>query len=155
MRLFSSFSAREHDCRSARSHVWLALASADHSHHPEALHYWEQQAAEQVLFCAVTALGLVCLVRHPKLMDPSVMNAADASELLQAFCRQPGVSLAAPEHDGFELFHQLLRHRDLPARLCTDAYLAALAMANGWRLVSFDCDFARFKGLQWLQPTGL
>ena len=101
--------------------VWLALASADHSHHQQAVHYWEQQAAERVLFCTVTALGLV--------------------------------RLAAPEHDGFEVFHQLLCHGDLPARLCTDAYLAALAIANGWRLVSFDRDFERFEGLQWLQPA--
>ena len=133
--------------------VWLALASADHSHHQQAVHYWEQQAAEQVLFCTVTALGLVRLVRQPKLMGAAVMTAAEASELLQAFCRQPGVSLARSEHDGFEVFHQLLRSRDLPARLCTDAYLAAQAMANGWRLVSFDRDFARFERLQWLQPT--
>ena len=133
--------------------VWLALASADHSHHQQAVHYWEQQAAEQVLFCTVTALGLVRLVRQPKLMGAAVMTAAEASELLQAFCRQPGVSLARSEHDGFEVFHQLLRSRDLPARLCTDAYLAAQAMANGWRLVSFDRDFAGFEGLQWLQPA--
>jgi predicted nucleic acid-binding protein len=37
---------------------------------------------------------------------------------------------------------------DLPPRLCTDAYLAALAIANGWRLVSFDRDFERFEGLE-------
>jgi hypothetical protein len=30
------------------------------------LHYREQQAAEQVLFCTVTALGLVRLVCQPK-----------------------------------------------------------------------------------------
>lgn len=58
-----------------------------------------------------------------------------------------------PKHDGFELFHQLLRSGELSARLCTDAYLAALAMANVWRLVSFDQDFERFGGLQWLQPS--
>lgn len=133
--------------------VWLALASADHSHHQQAVHYWEQQAGERVLFCTVTALGLVRLVRQPKLMGSAVMNAAEASALLQQFCQQPGVSLAAPEHDGFEVFHQYLRHGDLPARLCTDAYLAALAIANGWRLVSFDRDFERFEGLQWLQPS--
>ena len=46
--------------------VWLALAWLDHSHHHQALHYWEQQAAEQVLFCTVTALGLVRLVCQPK-----------------------------------------------------------------------------------------
>jgi toxin-antitoxin system PIN domain toxin len=133
--------------------VWLALASTDHSHHQQAVHCWEQQAGERVLFCTVTALGLVRLVRQPKLIGAAVLNAAEASELPQAFCPQPGVSLAAPEHDGFEVFHQVLRNGDLPARLCTDAYLAALAIANGWRLVSFDRDFARFEGLQWLQPA--
>jgi predicted nucleic acid-binding protein len=86
-------------------------------------------------------------------MGAAVMSAVEASALLQAFCRQPGVSLAAPEHDGFEVFHQFLRQGDLPVRLCTDAYLAALAIANDWRLVSFDRDFERFEGLQWLQPA--
>ena len=37
---------------------------------------------------------------------------------------------------------------DLSARLYPDAYLAALAISNGWRLVSFDRDFERFGGLQ-------
>jgi uncharacterized protein len=37
--------------------VWLALACPGHSHHHPAVHYWEQQSAEQVLFCTVTALG--------------------------------------------------------------------------------------------------
>jgi len=36
----------------------------------------------------------------------------------------------------------------MPPRLCTDAYLAALTIANGWRLVSFDRDFARFECLE-------
>ena len=133
--------------------VWLALACVDHSHHKQALQYWEHQAAERVLFCTVTALGLVRLVRQPKLMGTAVMGAAEASELLESLCRQPGVSLAAPDQDGFDVFHQLLRNGALPARLCTDAYLAALATANGWRLVSFEQDFQRFKGLHWLQPA--
>lgn len=32
-------------------------------------------------------------------------------------------------------------------RLCTDAYLATLAIANGWHLVSFDRDYERFEAL--------
>jgi len=43
---------------------------------------------------------------------------------------------------------QLLRGGEIPARLCTEAHLAALAIANGWRLVSFDRDFERFEGLE-------
>ena len=127
--------------------VWFALTWPGHSHHRQAVHCWEQQAAEQVLFCTVTALGLVRLVSQPKLMGVAVKNAAEASALLHALCQQPGVQLAEPEHNGWEVFHQLLRGAELPARLCTDAYLAALAIANGWRLVSFDRDFERFEGL--------
>jgi toxin-antitoxin system PIN domain toxin len=131
--------------------VWLALTWHEHIHHQHAVQYWEQQAAEQVLFCTVTALGLVRLVCQPKLMGTAVRNAAEASALLEALCQQPGVQLAKPEHNGWEVFHQLLRGglrgAELPARLCTDAHLAALAIANGWRLVSFDRDFERFEGL--------
>ena len=128
--------------------VWLALVWPEHSHHHHALHYWEVQASDRVLFSTVTALGLVRLVSQPKLMGPAVSNAAEASALLEALCQQPGVGLAEPEHDGWEVFHQLLRSGEIPARLCTDAHLAALAIANGWRLVSFDRDFERFAGLQ-------
>ncbi len=128
--------------------VWLALACPDHGHHRQALTYWEQQAAEQVLFCTVTALGLVRLVCQPKLMGMAVRSTGEAAALLQAFCQQPGVSMAMPEQAGWDVFHQLLDSGDVPARLCTDAYLAALALANGWRLVSFDRDFDRFTGLE-------
>ena len=85
-----------------------------------------QQAAEQVLFCTVTALGLVRLVCQPKLMGTAVKNVAEASALLEALGQQPGVKLAESEHDGWEVFHQLLRGPELPARLCTDAQLAAI-----------------------------
>ena len=44
--------------------VWLAV------------HYWEEQAAGQVLFCTVTALGLVRLLSQPKLMGTSVKSGA-------------------------------------------------------------------------------
>ena len=88
--------------------VWLALIWPGHIHHQQAVHSWEQQAADQVLFCTVTALGLVRLV-----------------------CQQPGVALAHPEHDGWEEFHQLLGDGELPVRLSTEAHRAALAIANG------------------------
>jgi predicted nucleic acid-binding protein len=81
-------------------------------------------------------------------MGRAVRNAAEASALLEALCRQPSVRLAEPEHDGWEVFHQLLHGGEIPARRCTDAHLAALAIANGWHLVSFDCDFERFEGLE-------
>jgi predicted nucleic acid-binding protein len=70
--------------------VWLALSWPEHSHHQQALHYWEQQAADQGLFCSVTALGLVRLVCQPKLMGTAVKNAGQASALLDALGQQMG-----------------------------------------------------------------
>ncbi|MDH4405006.1 MAG: hypothetical protein QE276_03185 [Cyanobium sp. D14.bin.5] len=68
---------------------------------------------------------------------------------LEALYQQPGVQLAKSKHDGWEVFHRLLR----------SAEQAALAIANGWRLVSFDRDFERLEGLkrlllQWFNHFG-
>lgn len=58
------------------------------------------------------------------------------------------LALATPTSDGWDVFHELMTEGNHPARLCTDTYLAALAISNGWRLVSFDRDFERFAGLE-------
>ena len=108
--------------------VWLAFIWPEHIHHQHAVEYWEQQAAEQVLFCTVTALGLVRLVCQQKLMGTAVRSAAEASDLLNALCQQPGVQMAQPDHDGWEVFHHLLRGGEIPSRLCTDAHLERLPL---------------------------
>lgn len=81
-------------------------------------------------------------------MGSAVRSAHDAYALLQTFCEQPGVRMAPPASDGWDVFHQLMGKKNLPARLCTGTYLAALAISNGWRLVSFDHDFERFTALR-------
>lgn len=134
--------------------VWLSLACPDHPHHGPALRYWEQQAAPQVLFCTITALGLVRLLCQPPVMGEAVQSPARAAAVLRRFTAQPGVVLADSEVGAWDVFHALLLDQpNFPSRLCTDAYLAALAMARGWRLVSFDEDFGRFPGLTWLRLT--
>ena len=131
--------------------VWLALASPNHKHHSSAVQYWEKQASQQVLFCTTTALGLVRLVMQPKVMGDAALTAADASALLDQFVQQPGVSHAQPSSEGWDVFHGFMRPADLSPRLCADAHLAALAITNQWRLVSFDQDFHLFSGLNLLQ----
>ena len=131
--------------------VWLALASPTHQQHSSAVQYWEEQAFQQVLFCTATALGLVRLVMQPKVMGDAAMTAAEASALLETFVQQPGVCHAQPSNDGWDVFHGLMRQAEISPRLCTDAHLAALAITNQWRLVSFDHDFQLFPGLNLLQ----
>ena len=131
--------------------VCQALASPTHQHHSTAVQYWEEQASQQVLFCTVTALGLVRLVMQPKVMADAALTAAEASALLETFVQQPGVCHAQPSSDGWDVFHGLMRQAEISPRLCTDAHLAALAITNQWRLVSFDHDFQLFPRLNLLQ----
>jgi predicted nucleic acid-binding protein len=51
-----------------------------------------------------------------------------------------------------DMLHNLLDRQDLASKDITDAHLAALAIAHGWRLVTFDRGFGRFDGLAWLEP---
>jgi hypothetical protein len=39
--------------------VWLALGLPDHPHHNRALAYWNNAAGQRVVFCRITALGMV------------------------------------------------------------------------------------------------
>ena len=81
----------------------------------------------------------------------AALTSAAASALLDQFVQQPGVSYAQPSSEGWDVFHGFMRQADLSPRLCTDAHLAALAITNQWRLVSFDRDFHLFSGLNLLQ----
>jgi predicted nucleic acid-binding protein len=50
-------------------------------------------------------------------------------------------------------FSALTLSPELPHSLWTDAYLAAIALAAGCRMVSFDSDFQRFPDLNFLHLT--
>ena len=129
---------------------WLALGWSGHPHHRRARLYWEDEAAADVVFCSVTALGLVRLLSQPKVMGHSVCSLASAAGILRGFLGQPGVSFQSEPASSWEVFEQLVSQGEWPARFCTDAHLAATALVQGHRLVSFDADFARFPGLHWV-----
>ena len=134
--------------------LWLALAWRGHRHHAAACRYWEGAAADTVLFTTVTALGLVRLLSQPRVMGDAVLSLGQASTFQAAFLLQPWVRLVYEASSSWPVFRHLLSQDTWPARLCTDVHLAALAIAGGWRLVSFDQDFGRFKGLSWLSLPG-
>jgi toxin-antitoxin system PIN domain toxin len=130
--------------------VWLALAVSEHPHHDAAKAYWHSIAAARVCFCRVTMLGLTRLLTQPKLMGEGALGLRAAFEAYRRFATLPEVDFCDEPVD-CELPLDGLLTAELPARLCTDAYLAAFAIAGGLRLVSFDKDFGRFAGLDWLQ----
>ncbi len=131
--------------------VWLALSWPLHPQHLRANHYWEAEAGERVVFCTATGLGLVRLLSRESLMGEAVLSPAAAGEVLERFCGQPGVGFGGEPTDGWEVFQALLRKGTVGSQHCTDAHLAALAIVNGWRLVSFDAAFEGFAGLKLLR----
>lgn len=132
--------------------VWLALAVEEHPHHGAAQDYWLQEAAEHVWFCRVTMLGLVRLLAQPKLMGDAALSLRDAFDVYRRFAALPEVGLCTEPADCEHLLSGLLEPAT-PARLWTDTYLAAFALAGRLRLVTFDKDFARFAGTSRLQLT--
>jgi hypothetical protein len=111
--------------------VWLALLMADHVHRPSARAWWESGAAESIMFCRVTQVGVLRLLTAAAAMKQS-WRAYD--RLFQddrvALVREP---------DGMEeQFRKLSSLRSASGKAWADAYLAAFAARIGATLVTFD-----------------
>lgn len=131
--------------------VWLAASVADHTHHERARRYWYEEAAGQLAFCRVTALGLLRLSTNAAAMGGQPLSIQEAWEAYGAFRRLPEVLLLEEPEGCEEWLEHWVRENRLTPRKWTDAYLAAFARAGGMRLVSFDGDFTQFNGLDLLR----
>ena len=129
--------------------VWLAITDERHAHHSAAVHYWKTHAAEMTVFCRVTMLGFLRIVTQPRTATPPLsLNRALA--VYRDYLQTSGVGFLHEPAGVEEILAKLLDQPAFSHRLWTDAYLAALAIASGCRLVSFDSDFQTFDGLHFL-----
>ncbi len=78
------------------------------------------------------------------------MTPIQALEAYQLVRQQSRVGLMQDPLELETTWMKLAVHAPWPPRMWPDAYLAAFAMAASLRLVSFDRDFSRFPGLNWL-----
>ena len=130
--------------------VWLALAVNQHPHHDAAAAYWSGHQAGPVWFCRVTMLGLVRLLSNPKVMGEQALDLKQSLATYHHFAALPEIGWHAEPSDCGDHLQKLVS-TDLPARLLTDAYLAAFAGSARLRMVTFDKDFGRFQGLDCLR----
>lgn len=115
--------------------VLLALLDGDHVDHDPATRWLDEQITDGWASCAVTQNGFVRILSQPRY--PSPVSPAHAADLLAAAC--------ATDHHAFWSCDLSLLDDDVidrsrlhGARQVTDAYLLALAVAHGGRLVTFD-----------------
>ena len=132
--------------------VWLALGIADHPHHQRAQYWWNTSMGDRAVFCRTTALGLTRLLTNSTVMAGSPLSVSESWRAYHDFLSVPEVSIAAEDPALETRLSRLIDAGAVTPGLWTDAYLAAFALSSGLRLVSFDNDFARFPGLNWLRP---
>ena len=96
-------------------------------------------------------LGFVRLVSNPRIFErpSSVMTAWHQVESWLA-AESTWIPLPTERHR--EVLAPLMKSAEGRANLVPDAHIAALAIEHGLVLCSTDGDFARFDGLEWLNP---
>ena len=129
--------------------VWLTLTDARHVHHSAARHYWKNEASEMVAFCRLTMLGFLRPITQSGMANPPLPSDR-AWEVYRDYLHAPGVGFLQEPPKLEEKLAAFLVQPHFRDRLWTDAYLAALAITSGCRLVSFDADFPSFEGLHLL-----
>jgi uncharacterized protein len=130
--------------------VWVALTDTTHVHHRRAATYWNSERSERIAFCVVTRAGLLRVMTNPKAMAGKPFDLPEAWGRYLQFADLPEVDFL-PDGRSLEfLMAGWCRSSIFPHRLWTDAWIAALALEHGCRVVSFDADFAKFPGLDFL-----
>jgi toxin-antitoxin system PIN domain toxin len=134
--------------------VWLALIDKRHVHHLAASHYWADASVQSRAFCRVTANGFLRLSTQSKVL-PNPLSPHEAWIIYRQFLTLPIIRWLPEPPDLDSAYCALTCAPTFGHHLWTDAYLAALAMTTGYRLVSFDSDFKRFAGLNLLHLAPL
>jgi len=130
--------------------VWLPLSVPDHVHHLRALRYWQGESAGEVLFCRMTALAFLRLLTNSRVLGEAALDGASAWQALRTWLSVSGVGFLSEPPGVDEVLARWAGDLDLRGGHWTDAYLAALALASGSRLVTFDAGFTRYPGVDLL-----
>ena len=94
-------------------------------------------------------LALLRLLTSARAVGSGALHGAAAWSIAEEW-RSRGVAVEAEPTGVDDLLQAWAGMLDIRGRLWTDAYLAAFAVAGGYRLVSFDSAFHRFPHLHWL-----
>jgi toxin-antitoxin system PIN domain toxin len=134
------------------SNVWLALALSKHVHH-EAAGAWFETVSDpgSVLFCRATQQTLLRLLTNAAVLSPygnPPLTNRQAWEAYEALLADDRVAFRSEEPAGLEAHWRRFAVRGSASpKTWMDAYLAAFALAGGYRMVTTDAAFRRFRGL--------
>lgn len=107
--------------------------------------------AEPVGFAWVALLAFIRISTRANLMARP-LTTEEALGIVESWLSQPNVIVLHPTDRHAALLRGLLQEVGSGGNLTSDAHLAALAIEYGADLCSLDGDFARFKGMRWVNP---
>jgi toxin-antitoxin system PIN domain toxin len=132
--------------------VWLALALSTHVRH-KAARDWFGAVTDpaSILFCRATQQTFLRLLTNATVLSPygnPPLTNRQAWEACQALLADDRIAFRSEEPAGLEaLWRRFAVRGTASPKLWMDAYLAAFALAGGYRMVTTDAAFKQFAGL--------
>lgn len=125
--------------------VLLPILVGNHAFHSSAWGWWEARPDASVGLCLLTRLGVLRLLTNSKVMAGNPVTPLEALSAWESLAEDPRCVWVECGADHESFFRQFVTDRPSSPNLWTDAWLAALAASNGFRLTSFDADFRSFQ----------
>lgn len=133
--------------------VLVHAHNEDSRFHESARDWWDGCLAgtEGVGLAWIAILGFIRITTNRRIFARP-FTVGVVTESVSTWLEQPHIHVVEPSARHFERLRAELERLGTAGDLTTDAHLAVLAMERGYVLYSTDSDFARFKGLRWLNP---
>lgn len=132
----------------------LLYAVDSSSPHHDGSRDWLEEALNghrRVGFPWQTLGAFVRISTHPRVMT-SPLRCESAREFVDEWLDNEVAWIPPVDEKTWHVLRELLADRRVTGNLVTDAQLAAVALQHGVPVVSTDSDFARFRGLEWIDP---
>jgi uncharacterized protein len=122
-------------------------------HHGRARPWLEDvlSGTETVGFAWNALLGFVRLITNPRVFT-TPLTVDEALDIVEAWLVQPNATILQPTRRHAAVLRDLLGPLGTAGNLTSDAHLAALAREHGAQICSTDGDFARFPGVELVNP---
>ena len=131
--------------------VLLALAAKPHEFHVLARTWFDSLDVGEAVVCRVAMLGLLRLCGNPHAMAGNPLSPETTWRLWSVLSADERITIALEEPAELDsTLENLCSERGYRKDLWTDAYLAAFAISDWLKLVTFDRNFQQFPGLDCL-----
>jgi toxin-antitoxin system PIN domain toxin len=133
--------------------ILLALAAERIQQHKVVKTWWERLPVTESLFiCRPVQMGFLRLLCTDAVMGGEALTLPQAWSAYAVLLASGRFCFAVEPMKLDATWNDFCRPFASSPKIVMDAYLAAFAVAGGYRLTTLDKAFAQFKGLDWERP---